>query len=114
MSDKKHSFENEFASLPLEQKIAALLRMEVATLGETLTYIASSSAKAVEQAGEFIHDVGEKIETEVKKAAAGAGACGTASTASADEPRKASGTKKASSAKGGRSKPRNSEDARGL
>ena len=55
-----NKFEEEFAALPLEEKIAALFRMESKTLGETLTYIANSSAKAVEKAS--------KIEFEVKRA----------------------------------------------
>lgn len=66
MTDKKHKFEDEFAALPLEEKIAALFRLEAKTLGETLTYIANSSAKAMERAGEFINEVSSKIECEVK------------------------------------------------
>jgi len=64
----KNKFEEEFAALPLEEKIAALFRMEAKTLGETLTYIADSSAKAVEKAGEFISEMSAKIELEVKRA----------------------------------------------
>lgn len=75
----KSHLEEEFAALPLEEKIAFLMRMEASTLGETLTYIANSSAKAVEKAGDFIHDVGVKIENEVKKAAASAGASSSGS-----------------------------------
>ncbi len=68
MTEKKNKFEEEFAALPLEEKIASLLRLEAATLGETLTYIANSSAKAMEKAGEFINDMSAKIENEVKRA----------------------------------------------
>ena len=70
MTEKKatNNFEEEFAALPLEDKIASLLRLEAATLGETLTYIANSSAKAMEKAGEFINDMSSKIENEVKRA----------------------------------------------
>ena len=68
-------WETEFAALPLEEKLASLLRMEAATLGETLTFIANSSAKAVEKAGEFINEVGVKIENEVKKASKSANYC---------------------------------------
>ncbi|MBK6721746.1 MAG: hypothetical protein IPO41_02570 [Acidobacteria bacterium] len=63
-----NKFEEEFAALPLEEKIAALFRMESKTLGETLTYIANSSAKAVEKASEFINEMSSKIEFEVKRA----------------------------------------------
>jgi len=68
-----NKFEAEFAALPLEEKIAALFRMESKTLGETLTYIANSSAKAVEKAGDFINEMSSKIEFEVK--------CATGATA---------------------------------
>ena len=68
MTEKKNKFEEEFSALPLEEKIASLLRLEAATLGETLTYIANSSAKAMEKAGEFINDMSAKIENEVKRA----------------------------------------------
>ena len=68
MTEKKNKFEEEFSALPLEEKIASLLRLEAATLGETLTYIADSSAKAMEKAGEFFNDVSSKIEHEVKRA----------------------------------------------
>ncbi|MGE3466777.1 MAG: hypothetical protein AB7J13_07570 [Pyrinomonadaceae bacterium] len=87
MTDKKTSgskakprFEEEFAGLSLDEKIASLIRMEAATLSETVTYLANSSVKAVEKAGEIIQDVSEKIEHEVKKAAAAAGASATCET----------------------------------
>lgn len=83
----KSRLEQEFAALSLEDKIASLLRMEAATLGETLTFIANSSAKAVEKAGEFIHEVSVKIETEVKKAAASAGAKANGCAAKPSEPK---------------------------
>lgn len=93
-SNAKRSFEEEFAALPLEEKIASLLRMEAATFGETLTYIANSSAKAVEKAGEFIHDVGEKIENEVKKATASRSKPGGSSAKTSEPKAKPSGTKR--------------------
>ncbi len=96
----KHSFEEDFAALSLEEKIAALLRMEAATLGETLTFIANSSAKAVEKAGEFIQDVGEKIEKEVKKAAAAsAGAARTTSSGDSTKQKESGPASKSSSGK---------------
>lgn len=94
MTDKKHKFEEEFAALPLEEKIAALLRLEAKTLGETLTYIANSSAKAMEKAGEFINEVSSKIEYEVK--------CATGSAASSegkDKPKASSAKPKSGGSK---------------
>lgn len=98
-SAPKHGFEKEFAALSLEEKIAALLRMEAATLGETLTFIANSSAKAVEKAGEFIHEMGEKLENEVKKAAASAGASGGSTSKSTSEQKERRSTSKPASGK---------------
>jgi hypothetical protein len=60
--------QDEFNSLPLEEKFANLFKMEAATLGEALKYVADSSMKFVEQAGEAIKDLSSKIEAEVKKA----------------------------------------------
>jgi len=53
----KDSFQKEFEALPLEQKITNLFKMEVVTLGETLSYVANSVA-----------EFGSKIEKEVRKA----------------------------------------------
>ena len=93
MTEKKNKFEEEFSALPLEEKIASLLPLEAATLGETLTYIANSSAKAMEKAGEFINDMSSKIEHEVKRATQSEG-----STASSEP--KASAKAKPRGAKG--------------
>lgn len=91
----KNKFEEEFAALPLEEKIAALFRMESKTLGETLRYIANSSAKAVEKAGEFINEVSSKIEFEVK-CATGAATEGEAdSKASSAKPKSGGGKRTA-------------------
>ena len=87
----KNKFEEEFAALPLEEKIAALFRMESKTLGETLTYIANSSAKAVEKAGEFINEMSSKIEFEVK--------CATGTTEGKDEPKASSAKPKSGGGK---------------
>ena len=64
----KSRIQDEFNALPLEEKFANLFKMEAATLGEALKYVADSSMKFVEQAGEAIKDLGTKIEAEVKKA----------------------------------------------
>lgn len=64
----KSRIQDEFNALPLEEKFAHLFKMEAATLGEAMKYVADSSMKFVEQAGEAIKDLGTKIEAEVKKA----------------------------------------------
>lgn len=79
---KKDKFQEEFEGLPLEQKFAELFKMEIATLGETFTYVANSVAK-----------FGTKLESEVRKA--------TSSTkeACASEPVKAKAAKPKSTPK---------------
>jgi len=69
---KKDKFQEEFEALPLEEKITNLFKMEVVTLGETLTYVANSVA-----------EFGSRVEKEVRKA--------TSSATCAPEPEKAKG-----------------------
>lgn len=83
----RDAFQAEFEALPLEEKFARLLKMEVATLGETFKRVEESSAEAFKNVGEVLGDFGRKVEAEFKKAA-----CGTADKAAgaAEEPKAAS------------------------
>lgn len=97
----RNKFEDEFRSLPLEDKFKSLFRMEAATLEETFNYVADASMKAFEKAGEVINDFSKKVETEVKKATASAksaatsGAPKAAASAEKSSPKKKpSGTRK--------------------
>ena len=65
---KKEKFQEEFEALPLEKKIANLLRMEAVTLGETVAYVVNSPMKVVEKVGDVIAEFGMKLEREAKKA----------------------------------------------
>lgn len=65
----KHPIQAEFEALPLEKKIANLLKMEVVTLGETFAYVVNSPMKVVEKVGDVIAEFGMKLENEAKKAA---------------------------------------------
>ena len=65
----KDPIQAEFEALPLEKKIANLLKMEVVTLGETFAYVVNSPMKVVEKVGDVIAEFGMKLENEVKKAA---------------------------------------------
>ena len=65
---EKDPIQAEFEALPLEKKIASLLRMEAVTLGETFEYVVSSSIKAVEKAGDVIQDFGTKLDQEMRRA----------------------------------------------
>lgn len=63
-------FEDDFRSLPLEDKFKSLFRMELSTLEETFSYVADASMKAFERAGEVFSDLSKKVEVEVKRATA--------------------------------------------
>ncbi|MBP9665014.1 MAG: hypothetical protein KBD94_10350 [Pyrinomonadaceae bacterium] len=90
-SKTKTRLQDEFNALPLEEKFANLFRMEATTLGEALKFVADSSMKAVQKAGEAIHDLSAKMEAEVKKATAECKTNGKGATA---EPKKATGSTK--------------------
>jgi ferredoxin len=64
----KDKFQEEFEALPLEKKIASLLRMEAVTLGETVAFVVNSPMKVVEKVGDVIAEFGMKLEREAKKA----------------------------------------------
>lgn len=64
----KDRFQAEFEALPLEKKIAHLLRMEAVTLGETFAYVVNSPMKVVEKVGDIIAEFGIRLENEAKKA----------------------------------------------
>ena len=64
----KDKFQEEFQALPLEKKIANLLRMEAVTLGETVAFVVNSPMKVVEKVGDVIAEFGMKLEAEAKKA----------------------------------------------
>lgn len=63
----KEPLQSEFESLPLDEKIANLLKMEAVTISESFAYAVRSSSRVVEKVGDVITEVGEKIETEAKK-----------------------------------------------
>lgn len=58
----------EFESLPLEQKIANLVRMEAVALGETISYVFNSPFSVLEKVGDVMAEFGMKLEREAKKA----------------------------------------------
>ena len=65
----KDPFHEEFSALPLEKKIARLMKMEAETFSETIAYVVNSPMKVVEKVGDVIAEFGIKIEKEAKKAA---------------------------------------------
>jgi ferredoxin len=65
---EKDRLQEEFEALPLEKKIANLVKMEITTLGETVSYVVNSPMKVVEKVGDVIAEFGMKLEREAKKA----------------------------------------------
>lgn len=63
-------FEDEFNSLPLDEKFSKLFQMEMTTLNEAARYVADSSMKFIEKFGDALSDIGSKVEAEAKKATA--------------------------------------------
>lgn len=94
----RNKFEDEFRSLPLEDKFKSLFRMEVSTLEETFSYVADASIKAFERAGAVLNDFSKKVENEFRRAtASGKSAAAPKSTASSEKAsakKKTGGTRK--------------------
>jgi ferredoxin len=57
----------EFENLPLEKKIANLMRMEAVTLGETLSFVLNSPYKVIEKVGDVMAEFGMKLDEEARK-----------------------------------------------
>jgi ferredoxin len=61
-------YRKEFTEMPLEKKIADLMRLEAITLGETFSFIVNSPFKIFEKVGDVMAEFGLKLEKEAKKA----------------------------------------------
>jgi len=61
-------FRKEFADLPLDQKIAELMKLEAIAFGDTVSYIANSPFKVFEKIGDVMADFGMKLENKAKNA----------------------------------------------
>ena len=68
-TEEKPKMVAEFETLPLEQKIANLVRMEAVTLGETISYVFNSPFSVLEKVGDVMAEFGMKLEREAKNAA---------------------------------------------
>ena len=58
----KDQFRKEFTELPLEQKIAELMKLEAIAFGDTVSFIANSPFKVFEKIGDVMADFGMKLE----------------------------------------------------
>lgn len=63
---------DEFAELPLDEKIAKLVKMEAVALSETISFVLDSPFKVFEKIGDLMAEVGMKKDM-APKAGAGAG-----------------------------------------
>ena len=61
-------YRKEFTELPLEQKLAELVKLEAIAMGETFSFILNSPFKVFEKIGDVMADFGMKLETKAKKA----------------------------------------------
>ena len=59
---------NEFAELPLEDKLAKLVKMEAVALSETISFVLDSPFKVFEKIGDIMADIGMKKDTAPKAA----------------------------------------------
>lgn len=68
MSEKRsEAYRKEFAELPLEKKIANLVRLEAITISETLAYVINSPFTVFDKIGDVLAEFGFKKEEEEKK-----------------------------------------------
>ena len=61
-------YRKQFTELPLEKKIADLVRLEAITLGETFSFIVNSPFKIFEKLGDVMAEFGMKLENEARQA----------------------------------------------
>jgi len=58
----------EFAELPLDKKIADLVRLEAMALGDTISFVLNSPYLVIEKIGDVLAQVGHRLDAEQKKA----------------------------------------------
>lgn len=66
--ENEKQIREQFASLPLNEKISSLFKMEIATISEAVNYVVSEPMKVAEKLGDLISEFGTRVETEFKKA----------------------------------------------
>jgi ferredoxin len=67
--ETNEQFVKEFTDLPLEKKIANLMKLEAIALGETFSYVINSPYTIVDKVMDVMAEFGFKKEEEAKKAA---------------------------------------------
>ncbi len=66
--EKSESYRKEFEELPLEKKIAELVRLEAIALGETFSFILNSPSKVFSKVMDVMAEFGLKLDEEAKNA----------------------------------------------
>lgn len=66
-AETKSKLVDEFEALPLEKKIADLLRMEAVALGETFSFVVNSPLLVFEKVGDVLAEFGMKLDREAKE-----------------------------------------------
>jgi ferredoxin len=65
---KSDQYRKEFAEMPLEEKIAELMKLEAIAFGETFSFILNSPFKVFEKVGDVMAEFGMKLEDKAKQA----------------------------------------------
>lgn len=66
--EKSEDFRKDFEEMPLEKKIAALVRLEAIALSETINFVLNSPYKIFEKGMDVLAEFGLKMDEEAKKA----------------------------------------------
>ena len=67
--DQAEDYRKRFEDLPLEKKMAELVRLESMALSETLNFVVNSPYKVADKVMDFLAEFGFKAETEKKESA---------------------------------------------
>jgi ferredoxin len=67
--DKAEDYRKRFEELPLEKKMAELVRLESIALSETLSFVVNSPYKVADKLMDFLAEFGFRAETEKKESA---------------------------------------------
>ncbi len=57
----------EFASLPLDKKLASLFEFEMVTLSESVSYVVNNSGEIFNHVADAVSDFSQRVECEFKK-----------------------------------------------
>lgn len=60
--------QSKFGSLPLEEKVSNLFKMEVATITEAFNYVVKDPMNVLGKIGDAIREFGTRIESEFRRA----------------------------------------------